>query len=105
MPVHFKCFEVQSWFLQQFLGEFIISELRIFIEHQLNFSVAFLRKKLTASHWIGIISVVCGLAVVGVSDIIFSKVPEGGHTNTQKIAGDALILIGMLFTSFQVILR
>ena len=66
-------------------------------------SVMFLRKKLMASHWVGIIAVVVGLAVIGVSDILFSKHPEGSHTNAEKIAGDSLILIGMLFTSFQVI--
>ena len=65
-------------------------------------SVLFLRKKLTAVHWIGILAVVAGLSVVGVSDILFSKHPEGTHTNSEKIAGDALILIGMLFTSCQV---
>lgn len=62
----------------------------------------FLRKKLAPVHWLGIVTVVSGLAVVGVSDIVFSKTPEGTHTNAEKIAGDALILIGMLFTSFQV---
>jgi drug/metabolite transporter (DMT)-like permease len=65
-------------------------------------SVAFLRKKLTWKHWLGIAAVVAGLGVVGVSDILFAKHPEGSHTNKQKIAGDVLILIGMLFTSFQV---
>jgi drug/metabolite transporter (DMT)-like permease len=66
------------------------------------FSVLFLRKKLTWKHWLGIVTVVAGLAVVGISDILFSKHPEGSHTNAEKIAGDALILVGMLFTSFQV---
>jgi len=66
-------------------------------------SVLFLRKKLAAVHWLGIVTVVSGLAVVGVSDIVFSKTPEGTHTNAEKIAGDALILIGMLFTSFQMV--
>ncbi len=66
------------------------------------FSVLFLRKKLTWKHWLGILAVVAGLAVVGISDILFSKQTEGTHTNTEKIAGDALILVGMLFTSFQV---
>ena len=50
----------------------------------------------------GILTVVAGLAVVGVSDILFSKHTEGSHTNKEKIAGDALILVGMLFTGFQV---
>lgn len=51
----------------------------------------------------GILTVVAGLAVVGVSDILFSKQTEGSHTNKEKIAGDALILVGMLFTGFQVL--
>ena len=62
----------------------------------------FLRKRLTWKHWLGIAAVVAGLAVVGVSDILFSSHPEGTHTNAEKITGDALILVGMLFTSFQV---
>lgn len=66
-------------------------------------SVLFLRKKLSCIHWLGIATVVSGLAVVGVSDILFSKHPEGSHSNTEKIAGDALILVAMLFTSFQVV--
>ncbi|CAF1202617.1 unnamed protein product [Rotaria sp. Silwood1] len=66
-------------------------------------SVLFLRKTLTWKHWLGIITVVIGLAIVGLSDILFSKHPEGSHTNAEKIAGDALILVGMLFTSFQVV--
>lgn len=64
--------------------------------------MVFLRKTLTWKHWLGITAVVAGLAVVGVSDILFAKHPEGSHTNTEKIAGDVLILVGMLFTSFQV---
>jgi hypothetical protein len=62
----------------------------------------FLRKKLSFVHWLGIVTVVIGLSVVGVSDVLFSKTPEGSHTNTEKITGDALILVAMLFTSFQV---
>ena len=83
--------------------------LRYFIEKFLEvtycfflLSVAFLRKRLTWKHWLGIVTVVAGLAVVGVSDILFSKQTEGSHTNTEKITGDLLILVGMLFTSFQV---
>ena len=67
-----------------------------------SFSVLFLQKKLSALHWLGIATVVAGLSVVGVSDVLFSQHPEGSHSNTEKIAGDALILVGMLFTSCQV---
>ena len=64
--------------------------------------MTFLRKRFTWKHWLGIVTVVAGLAVVAVSDILFSKQTEGSHTNTEKIVGDALILVGMLFASFQV---
>ena len=39
---------------------------------------------------------------MGVSDLLFSKEQEGNHTNQQKILGIVLILLGMIFTSFQV---
>ena len=66
------------------------------------FSVLFLRRTLTWKHWLGIVTVVAGLSVVGISDVLFSKESEGSHSNSEKLAGDALILIAMLFTSFQV---
>lgn len=66
-------------------------------------SVLFLRRSLTWKHWLGIATVVAGLSVVGISDVLFSKESEGSHTNAEKLAGDALILIAMLFTSFQVV--
>ncbi|UJR30474.1 hypothetical protein I4U23_018007 [Adineta vaga] len=82
----FQMLRGSSWYLLLYLG-----------------SVVFLRKKLTWKHWLGIFAVVAGLAVIGVSDILFSNHPEGSHTNTEKIIGDVLILIAMLFTSCQVV--
>jgi hypothetical protein len=104
VQVHFKCYEVQLWFLLLYLGILFNEEKRQSKEKLffIYFSVLFLRKKLSWKHWLGIITVVAGLAVIGVSDIIFTKHPEGSHTNTEKIAGDVLILVGMLFTSCQV---
>lgn len=67
-----------------------------------SFSIIFLRRRLTRVHWLGIITVVDGLIVVGVSDLLFSKDSEGDHTNAQKALGILLILLGMIFTSLQV---
>jgi drug/metabolite transporter (DMT)-like permease len=66
------------------------------------FSIFFLKKRLTGIQWAGILTVVSGLVVVGVSDLLFSKVPEGNHTNKEKAVGIMLILLAMVFTSFQV---
>ena len=101
MQVHFKCYEVLLWFLLLYLGNGIW-RTREKSKDNYSFSVLFLRKNLTWKHWLGIFAVVVGLSIVGVSDVIFSKQPEGNHTNAEKLAGDALILIAMLFTSFQV---
>ncbi|CAF1368669.1 unnamed protein product, partial [Didymodactylos carnosus] len=65
-------------------------------------SVAFLGKKLTLYHWLGILTVVIGLSVVGISDILFDK-SDTTHSNSDKIAGDMLILMGQIFTAFQVV--
>jgi drug/metabolite transporter (DMT)-like permease len=67
------------------------------------FSILFLRKKLTLIHWCGIGTVVAGLVVVGVSDLIFAKEPEGNHTDKEKAFGIILILAAMVFTSLQVV--
>ena len=41
-------------------------------------SMVFLRKRLAVYRWIGIIFVIAGLAVVGVSDIFFPPAPKNG---------------------------
>ncbi|CAF2807495.1 unnamed protein product [Rotaria sp. Silwood2] len=67
------------------------------------FSIIFLRKRLTLVHWLGILTVVAGLVVVGTSDLLFNKDSEGNHSRTQKLLGIILILLGMIFTSLQVV--
>ena len=44
------------------------------------FSILFLKKRLTITQWFGILTAVSGLVVVGVSDLLFDKTPEGNHT-------------------------
>ena len=66
------------------------------------FSILFLKKRLTITQWFGILTVVSGLVVVGVSDLLFDKTPEGNHTSGEKVLGIGLILLAMIFTSLQV---
>ncbi|CAF0843691.1 unnamed protein product [Rotaria sp. Silwood1] len=64
---------------------------------------AIFRKRLSLIHWLGILTVVAGLVVVGVSDLLFSKESEGNHTGIQKLLGIFLIILAMIFTSLQVV--
>jgi len=67
------------------------------------FSILFLKKRLDLMQWIGIFTVVAGLVVVGVSDLLFNKTPEGDHTSGEKVLGIGLIILAMIFTSWQVV--
>ncbi|CAF1124850.1 unnamed protein product [Adineta ricciae] len=66
-------------------------------------SILFLKKRLNGIQWLGIGTVVTGLVVVGVSDLLFDKTKEGNHSSGEKVAGILLILLAMLFTSGQVV--
>ena len=41
-------------------------------------SVAFLRRFIIAKAWLGIAFVICGLATVGISDVVFNSTTEYG---------------------------
>jgi len=64
-------------------------------------SVAFLRSILTMYRWIGMVSVVVGLVIVGVADIVFHK-SDTGHRN-DIISGDLLIIIASVIVSIQMV--
>lgn len=64
-------------------------------------SVAFLGRTIKTLMWIGIISVIAGLALVGVSDIIFGS-NENKDTN-GVIAGDLLIIMAQIIVSVQMV--
>ncbi|CAF1291902.1 unnamed protein product [Adineta steineri] len=66
-------------------------------------SVLFLKRRLKLLEWCGIFVVVLGLVIVGLSDLLFDKTPQGNHTNGEKVIGIGLILLAMIFTSFQVV--
>ncbi|CAH1240399.1 SLC35F6 [Branchiostoma lanceolatum] len=68
-------------------------------------SVAFLGRKLEKHHWVGILFVLIGLILVGVSDFIF-KTPDSGATSTNGvITGDLLILMAQVIAAIQMVVE
>ncbi|XP_055335204.1 solute carrier family 35 member F6-like [Paramacrobiotus metropolitanus] len=65
-------------------------------------SVAFLRNRLSASKWLGMFVVLAGLALVGVSDIVFGKKTDAHGTN-QIITGDLLIIMAQIVAACQMV--
>lgn len=64
-------------------------------------SVAFLGRTVKPLMWVGIISVIAGLALVGVSDIIFGSTEE--KDTNGVIAGDLLIIMAQIIVSVQMV--
>lgn len=66
-------------------------------------SIAFLDKKLRGIEWAGIIFVISGLSVVGMSDF-FSGTSSQEHKDTNSIiTGDLLIIAAQIITAFQMV--
>ncbi|XP_059620560.1 solute carrier family 35 member F6 [Phlebotomus argentipes] len=65
-------------------------------------SVAFLNRVLKGREWTGIVFVIIGLAIVGVSDFIAN---DGGiaHSRNNVITGDLLIILAQIITSVQMV--
>lgn len=64
-------------------------------------SVAFLRLRLRAFHWIGICAVIVGLGLVGLSDVMF-----GGRSGKDLVAiliGDGLIVAAQMIVAVQMV--
>lgn len=64
-------------------------------------SVAFLGRTIKAQMWMGIVGVICGLAVVGLSDIL-----TNGSSNKDTngiIAGDLLIIMAQIIVAVQMV--
>ena len=90
-------------------------------------SMIFLRKRLAVYRWVGIIFVIAGLAVVGVSDILFPPAPKNGtglastpmfskeyfgvfndakdsnHTSNDQLIGDVLIVCAQVIVATQMV--
>uniref|UniRef100_A0A131YNK3 EamA domain-containing protein n=1 Tax=Rhipicephalus appendiculatus TaxID=34631 RepID=A0A131YNK3_RHIAP len=67
-------------------------------------SVAFLGRRLRSYEWIGILGVMCGLVVVGMSDILF---PDSHATKGPNsiITGDLLIVLAQVITASQMVIE
>lgn len=67
-------------------------------------SVAFLGRRLRTYEWIGILAVMCGLVVVGLSDILF---PDSHATKGPNsiITGDLLIVLAQVITASQMVIE
>jgi len=66
-------------------------------------SVAFLNRKLKMYEWLGILFVMMGLSVVGVSDML-SNTGEGKGVNSL-ITGDLLIIMAQIITATQMVVE
>lgn len=66
-------------------------------------SVAFLNRQIAASKWLGIYTVIVGLSIVGVSDMIF--LPSDGKAGEKNriITGDLLIIMAQIVSAAQMV--
>ncbi|OUC45704.1 hypothetical protein D917_01789 [Trichinella nativa] len=67
------------------------------------FSVAFLGMTLAVFKWIGMFLVLCGLIVVGVSDMMFSSNSAEISDPNRMISGDLLIVIAQIVIALQMV--
>eukprot|EP00731_Ephydatia_muelleri_P024425 Em0016g696a len=64
-------------------------------------SVAFLGNKLKIHHWVGMVTVIVGLVVVGVGDYVFFNGGSSGLDKNTVLAGDLLIVLAQIITAVQ----
>jgi len=67
------------------------------------FSMVFLRRKLNLRQWAGIILVIVGLALVGVSDLLNGG--TGDHTTSDILIGDLLIIGSQVIVAIQMVVE
>ncbi|XP_045116790.1 solute carrier family 35 member F6-like isoform X1 [Portunus trituberculatus] len=67
-------------------------------------SVAFLGRKIKWFQWLGILIIIVGLVIVGVSDILVPT-GEGDYTTNKIITGDLLIIAAQVITASQMVLE
>ncbi|CAL8314320.1 unnamed protein product [Lota lota] len=66
-------------------------------------SVAFLRRRLQPSQWVGILTTIVGLIVVGLADFISKDKRE--HKLSEVITGDLLIIMAQVIVAVQMVLE
>jgi len=64
-------------------------------------SVAFLGNKLKIHQWLGMFTVMIGLVIVGVGDVVFSDSSNTGYDPTFILAGDLLIVLAQGIAAVQ----
>ena len=65
-------------------------------------SYAFLGNKLKIHHWVGMITVIIGLVLVGIGDYYYFNGGKGGLEKHTVLAGDLLIVLAQIITAVQV---
>nr|XP_056709003.1 solute carrier family 35 member F6 [Euleptes europaea] len=66
-------------------------------------SVAFLRRKLVLSQWLGILVTILGLVVVGLADLLNNN--DATHKLSEVITGDLLIILAQVIVAIQMVLE
>ncbi|XP_073071682.1 solute carrier family 35 member F6 [Manis javanica] len=67
------------------------------------FSVAFLGRRLVLSQWLGILTTIAGLVVVGLADLLSKH--DDQHKLSDVITGDLLIIMAQIIISIQMVLE
>lgn len=67
-------------------------------------SVAFLGRRLAPSQWIGILTTILGLVIVGLADFL-SKSHDQSHKLSDVITGDLLIILAQIIVAVQMVLE
>lgn len=65
------------------------------------FSMMFLQRRLAIREWMGILFIILGLTLVGLSDMIGSTTP--GVDRTDILIGDSLIILAQIITASQMV--
>ncbi|XP_058454828.1 solute carrier family 35 member F6 [Malaya genurostris] len=66
-------------------------------------SVAFLNRTLATREWTGILLIIVGLAVVGLSDFISNDGDSSTYSRNNVITGDLLIILAQIITAVQMV--
>ncbi|VDM39435.1 unnamed protein product [Toxocara canis] len=67
-------------------------------------SIVFLRMRLEAYRWAGMITVVVGLVIVGVADVVFTE-ETTTSTTTDIIIGDVLVIVAQVVVALQMVVE
>ncbi|XP_037002603.1 solute carrier family 35 member F6 isoform X1 [Artibeus jamaicensis] len=67
------------------------------------FSVAFLGRRLVLSQWLGILTTIAGLVVVGLADLLSKH--DDQHKLSEVITGDLLIIMAQVIVAIQMVLE